>query len=76
MLIEFLFSKHSLEQMELRNISKDKVVNILKNPDQVIENNETNIFQPVILENEKKYLIRVFVNNNKSPNVIITVYKT
>jgi len=75
-LIEFLFSKHSLEQMELRNISKDKVVNILKNPDQVIENNETNIFQPVILENEKKYLIRVFVNNNKSPNVIITVYKT
>jgi len=62
--------------MELRNISKDKVVNILKNPDQVIENNETNIFQPVILENEKKYLIRVFVNNNKSPNVIITVYKT
>ena len=75
-MIEFLFSKHSLEQMELRNISKDKVVNILKNPDQVIENNETNIFQPVILENEKKYLIRVFVNNNKSPNVIITVYKT
>jgi len=62
--------------MELRNISKDKVVNILKNPDQVIENNETNIFQSVILENEKKYQIRVFVNNNKSPNVIITVYKT
>ncbi len=34
------------------------------------------IYQNIILENEKKYLVRVFVNENKVPPLIITAYKT
>ncbi len=43
--------------------------------DKIVEDNLT-IYQNVIKENDKKYLIRVFVNENKTPPLIITAYKT
>ena len=70
------FSKHSLEQMEIRNISKDTVLRILENSDQVEEVNGKKIYQSIVEIGSKKYLIRVFVNIEKKPNLIVTVYKT
>ena len=74
--MNYEFSKHSLEQMEIRNISKDTVLRILENYDQIEEVNGKKIYQSIVEIGSKKYLIRIFVNIEKKPNLIITVYKT
>jgi len=70
------FSKHALAQMSLRHISLTDAINVLESPDQIIEEEGKKIFQSVFLENNKPYLIRIFVNIQKIPNLVITVYKT
>ena len=72
-----VFSKHALEQMELRNIPVEIVEAILNSPQQTILELEKKIFQSIVnFENEGEYLVRIFVNINKQPNLVITVYKT
>jgi Flp pilus assembly protein TadG len=69
----FEYSNHSLEQMQLRNISKEIVDLVMKQPDRVInEADNQQIFQKVI----EQRLYRVFVTASKNPALIKTVYKT
>lgn len=70
--MNFAFSKHALGQMELRGISKIVVARILENPLQIREEDGIKIYQSIV----DNYLIRIFVNENKDPKLIITVYKT
>lgn len=71
------FSKHALERMNRRRINEETVWLVLGHPNSVIRETEcTHIYQKVLEEQESKYLYRVFVNICKSPNLIITVYKT
>ncbi len=72
--LTFKFSKHALEQMELRGISKEIVKKILLNPIQVRTEEGKKVYQSVI--DDGRSLIRIFVNYKKDPQVIITVYKT
>jgi dsDNA-specific endonuclease/ATPase MutS2 len=74
--MSFVFSNHALEQMQLRQISRSIVEKILEKPQQIIKENNILIYQSVVLIEKKNYLIRVFINHNKKPNVVITVYKT
>jgi len=46
--MNFIFSKHSIEQMKLRGISKKTVQYVLANPLQIININEKKIYQSVI----------------------------
>ena len=34
------------------------------------------IYQKLVIEGNKKYIYWVFVNNDKKPSMVITVYKT
>ena len=75
--MKYVFSKHALEQMKRREIPKEIVEAILTSPEQIIEQEGKKIFQSVVsFDSEGDYLIRIFVNDNIDPNVIITVYKT
>lgn len=74
--MKFDFSKHALEQMQQRDISVAIANKVLKNPGQVLEENGKKIYQSVISIKDKKYLIRIFVNDLKDPNLVITAYKT
>lgn len=74
--MEYNFSKHALEQMELRKISEDTVKKIMDKPEQIIEQNGKKIYQSIIKTGSQEYLLRVFVNDVTKPNTIITVYKT
>jgi len=59
--------------MQLRNISKEVVDFVVNNPDSISnEDDNQQIFQKVM----EQHLYRVFVNANKNPSVIKTVYKT
>lgn len=74
--MSFNISGHAQSQMLLRGIDEDVVLRILNNPAQRIEKIEFVIYQSVIIEDDKQYLIRVFVNQFKNPPLVITVYKT
>jgi len=71
--MNFVFSKHALEQMELRSISKSIVEEILASPDQIKAEAGKIVYQSVV--EKGRYLIRIFVND-ESPKTVITVYKT
>jgi hypothetical protein len=73
---KIIFSRHALEQMALRDISEAIVTGILENPGNLITEQDKKIYQSIVIFGEEKYLVRIFVNNKKEPNVIITVYRT
>ena len=75
----FIISKHAHEQMIRRSINYETVLSTVTRPDQTIVNDEDPaivICQSLIKEDEQMFLLRVFVNVEKQPNVIVTLYKT
>ena len=74
--MSFNISKHARDQMKLRSIDESVVWDILNEPGQIIINDDKTIYQGVVDEAGKQYLIRIFVNHIKIPNMVITVYKT
>ena len=74
---DFLLSKHALEQIELRNLTVSMVEAVLLNPDVIIEEMDGQlIYQSIIQRDSKNYLLRVFVNSHRIPNLVKTVYLT
>ena len=74
--MNFIFSKHALEQMELRNIPKEMVENVLRNPGQIKDENGRKVYQSIVSFDTGQYLLRIFVSTENNPPLIITVYKT
>lgn len=76
-MVGYTFSKHAMEQIAKRGIREDIVMKVLSNPDQIIKLRSKHIYQALIItETAEKFLIRVFVNCEVIPNIIITAYKT
>ena len=76
---EIKISTHARGQMDERGISEDMVFDILERPQQTIpEDEEKVIYQSIKFfeEDERDYLVRVFVNIIKFPTLVITVYRT
>ena len=74
--MNYFFSQHALEQMKARTISKETVENILTKPDQITIHEDLTVFQGLEKGDKTLFLIRVFLNMRKTPNVIVTVYRT
>ena len=70
------FSKHFLEQIQLRNITMPEVEDVLHNPDQKLMEDELTVYQKIIYFDNRSYLLRVFINELKQPPVAVTAYKT
>lgn len=71
-----LFSNHAKEQLSKRKISEDLVWKILSENSVLAEEDGLTVYQAELIENKRVYLVRIFVNESKNPNVIVTVYKT
>lgn len=71
--MDFEFSKHSLEQMDLSSIETDTVEWVMDNPDVIITNEDGQAIHQKLIG---LYLYRVFANPFKTPALIKTVYKT
>lgn len=69
-------SNHAKQQLTLRGIAEDMVLKVIEKPLEIAVLNDRTVYQAIINEGSKQYLIRVFVNHLKDPNVIITAYKT
>jgi hypothetical protein len=74
--MNYVFSKHALEQLKIRNITEKSVNEIVEYPKKTIEFDECIKIYQAMIEPEKLFLLRVFINTCKEPAVIITVYKT
>ena len=77
--MDLIFSKHAQEQMHRRGIDSEMVLLTVSEPDQMIiddENMDIIICQSIIKEGGQMFLLRVFVNRDKRPNIVITLYKT
>jgi hypothetical protein len=73
----FRFSKHAEERLWARGLSKDLVLEVLNNPDKIILlDSVLLIYQKILVESDKPYLYRVFVNQELDPKLRVTVYKT
>ena len=73
----YIFSKHALEKIEERGIPMHVVIAVMNNLENLIVEEEMAIHQAIVnFEGEGEYLVRVFVNTNKQPPVVVTVYRT
>ena len=77
--MDVLFSRHAQDQMSRRRINEETILKMMFQPDQIITDSEDPsilVYQSLIDEGNQIFLLRVFVNRDKQPNVIVTVYKT
>jgi hypothetical protein len=73
---KFSLSKHAQEQLAGRGIAEAVVWDILaENKPYVVEDGLT-VYHGLVSENNKPYLIRIFVNETVNPSLTVTVYKT
>jgi len=73
---DFIFSFHAQEQMKNRGIDALVISEALRFPLEIVEEDGLEIYHHVFKQDEREYLLRVFVNSEKIPPVVITVYKT
>jgi hypothetical protein len=74
---QYILSEHALIQLRRRKLDIEFIENTLEFPDTIFQDDpEITVYQKVRYEDNKFYLYRVFVNVNKRPMVIVTVYKT
>ncbi|MFW6277294.1 MAG: DUF4258 domain-containing protein [Prolixibacteraceae bacterium] len=75
--MDFKFSNHALTRLKRRNISAEKVLQVINNPDSIsIQDKTITVYSKLVREESKTYLYRVFVNQLKNPYLVITAYKT
>ena len=61
--------------MILRGIAGEEIDSILNNPSRIMkQDDEITVYQS--LTSDGNFLIRIFVNIVKEPNLVITAYKT
>jgi hypothetical protein len=76
---KIIFSKHAEEQLLRRGIARETVMLVVSQPEEILADDEDatiTIFQSLIKENNRCFLLRVFINKDKFPHEIITLYKT
>ncbi|WP_072867285.1 DUF4258 domain-containing protein [Desulfofundulus thermosubterraneus] len=77
--VKFIFSRHALLEMKRRQIDEAMVLRVLKAPEQEeYVRPGRKVFQSKIQlgEPRKTYLLRVFVDVDRKPPEVVTVYKT
>ncbi len=73
----YTFSDHALSEMARRQITEIDVANVLSSPHQIeVVRQGRIVVQSQIGEPSKTCLLRVFVDIDREPLVIVTVYRT
>ncbi|MHA1193138.1 MAG: DUF4258 domain-containing protein [Promethearchaeota archaeon] len=68
-----IFTKHALERLRTRDISKEEVYDTVNNPDDILDDLFGNMIAQKIIRN---YLLRVFYHKEGKSKVVLTAYKT
>jgi hypothetical protein len=74
---EYTITDHATFEMERRNISLKLVQSVINNPEQrIVIRKGREVFQSRIQMEGKPFLIRVFIDIDRVPAEVITVYRT
>lgn len=74
---EFRLTHHAREEMARRQIAEEIVVGIMGDPEQIVEERSgRKAYQSRIEMNGKQYLVRLIVEDQEEPNVVVTLYRT
>lgn len=76
---DFVFTDHALAEMTRRDISKEDVKKILAMPEQMeMVRDGRAVYQAKleIGESFKTFILRVFVDIDRTPPYVVTVYRT
>jgi hypothetical protein len=75
--MDIIYSRHALEELELRQVPKELADEVLRKPQQVVNEVNKKIYQSIIeFPDKKSYLLRLIIATDKVPNVVITLYRT
>jgi hypothetical protein len=69
-------SKHALERAASRGILVKDIMVIIESPLFISVEDGLSVYHGIIHQNNRPYLIRIFVNKQVNPNLVVTVYKT
>ena len=72
MVKEIIYTKHALERLEMRAISKETIEDAIKNPDEMFKKNEIIIVHKLFGEK----MLRVFYRENGNTITVILAYLT
>ena len=73
----YCITDHTTFEIERRNVPLKIVHQVLQNPEQIIAvRRGRSVFQSRFKMEEKQYLIRIFVDIDRSPPEVVTVYRT
>jgi hypothetical protein len=73
---QVILSEHALWQMGERHLSTEVVIQTMQSPDEVITQGERFVAHKLIHEEGKRYLLRVFYEDDGDNLTVVTVYKT
>ena len=74
---EAILSDHAAAQIIRRGIPEPLLHSVLRNPEQVAEVRPGRVvLQSVVTMGDQRYLVRVFVDVDRSPPEVVTVYRT
>lgn len=75
--VDYLVTPHAAFEMARRGIAEVIVKQVLTTPEQrLVVRGGRDVFQSRVTMAGKTYLIRVFVDTDRSPAEVVTVYRT
>ncbi len=72
----YQFSKHFIEQLQIRHIGLAEAMDVINNPEHVLQEDGLTVYQKLIHKNNEQYLLCIFVNEIKQLPVAVTGYIT
>jgi hypothetical protein len=74
---DYVITNHASFEMKRRGISPKQVQKVLKNPGQRLTiRRGRDVLQSQVSEGGRRFLIRVFVDVDRSPAEVVTAYRT
>jgi hypothetical protein len=73
---DYVLHPHVFERLSERKLTERDVAVVLASPEQRIRQNGRCIYQSRVSVGEKSYLLRVAVDVNERPPLVLTVYLT
>ena len=78
-IFDFAFTDHALLEMDRRKITREDVRGVLANPEQtemVREGRAVYQAKPQMGDEQREYLLRVFIDIDRKPPYVVKVYRT
>ena len=76
-IVDYILTDHAVRELRRRGIAKEDVDGVLKDPAQRLGVRRGRVvLQSKITEGDTEYVLRVFVDIDRSPAEVVTAYRT